>query len=73
MKKYLALLLAAMMMLSCLAGCGVDNNADPNAGNQGQTENNGEQNNNETEGPPLVPMAVSLLRIRPITVSIPAR
>lgn len=55
MKKYLALLLAAMMMLSCLAGCGGDNNADPNAGNQGQTENNGEQNNNETEGPATGP------------------
>ena len=41
MKKWIALLLTAMMMLSCLAGCGGDNNADPKAGNQGQTENNG--------------------------------
>ena len=27
MKKWIALLLTAMMMLSCLAGCGGDNNA----------------------------------------------
>ena len=51
MKKWIALLLTAMMMLSCLAGCGGDNNAaNNNKASQGETNNNGEQNgeNNAT-------------------------
>ena len=38
MKKWIALLLAAVLMLSCLAGCG-DNDAPANNGNQGSEGN----------------------------------
>lgn len=51
MKKWIALLLTAMMMLSCLAGCGGDNNAaNNNNASQGEANNSGEQNgeNNAT-------------------------
>ena len=60
MKKYLALLMAAMMVLSCLAGCG---NNDAPADNGNQSTNNNQTNTNtntntnapEVEGPHVGP------------------
>ena len=61
MKKYLALLMAAMMILSCLAGCGNNDapadNGNQNAGNN-QTNTNTNTNTNttpEVEGPHVGP------------------
>lgn len=47
MKKYLALLLAAMMVLSCLAGCGNNNTA--NDGNTDANQGNSSTDNNSSE------------------------
>ena len=51
MKKYLALLMAAMMILSCLAGCG-NNDAPADNGNQnaGNNQTNTNTNTNTNTG-----------------------
>ena len=60
MKKYLALLMAAMMILSCLAGCG-NNDAPADNGNQNAGNNQSNTNTNtnttapEVEGPHVGP------------------
>ena len=47
MKKYLALLMAAMMVLSCLAGCGnKDTNTNTNTNTNSSTNTNRNRKNN---------------------------
>ena len=50
MKKFLALLMAATMMMAVLAGCGGTNNGSSNAGNAGNTTNNTATNDTANNG-----------------------
>ena len=66
MKKWIALLLAGVLMLSCLAGCGGDNNTTtPDSGNQssGGQSSGGQTSGGETSGgetaAPAVPEGVA--------------
>ena len=58
MKKYLALLMAAIMVLSCLAGCGnkdTNTNTNTNANSSTNTNTNTNTNAPEVEGPHVGP------------------
>ena len=50
MKKFLALLMAATLMMAVLAGCGGTNNGSSNAGNAGNTTNNTATNDTANNG-----------------------
>ncbi len=55
MKKYLALLLAAMMMLGCLAGCGDNDTNTPDDSQQGEQNNPQQPDDNTTDQPHVGP------------------
>ena len=67
MKKYIALLLAAMMVLACVAGCGNNNTEQP--------DNNDQPSNTDpTPSTPTDPTtAVNMRMSRSITLLIPLR
>ena len=51
MKKALSLILAAMMLLALLAGCGADNGQTPNTDDQQQSADNQQNENQNPEEP----------------------